>query len=363
MTLQSPLGEITRIDALTSAQCEAWRAFQAQNQALASPYFSLEFAQAVADVRQDTAALVITQNGTLRGFLPLHLSRTGVARPLGGPLGDHHGVISDDNQLNPLAALKSAGLKALSFEGALADQTGLATQMSETQPSWAVDLSAGYEAWLADRQRADAKAMRNIRARRRKLEDTASELVVRVDDRREAVFDALFELKREQYRRTRAVDVFVAPWARHLVKDMFHTQTPEFGGLLSTLEIDGQMAAAHFGIRSQHVLHYWFPVFDHQFAKFGPGLHLFMEIAQQLESEGIQQIHLGPGAMDFKKRLANTSFEIGRGQWAQPSLTAAMLNMGQRVDQWAKGLPLGPAALWPGKALRRLDTLAAVYGV
>jgi CelD/BcsL family acetyltransferase involved in cellulose biosynthesis len=363
MTLQTPAGEITRIDALTSAQREAWRSIQSENPALASPYFSLEFAQSMASVRQDSAALTITQNGTIRGFLPLHLSRTGVARPLGGPMGDHHGVITADKQFDPEPALISAGIVAFSYAGARADQMGLRSTASQTQPSWSVDLGDGYDAWLANRQAADAKAMRNIRARSRKLDQSGAEIVFRVDDRREEAFSALFEMKRQQYRRTGAVDVFVAPWARHLVRDLFELQTPEFGGLLSTLEIDGQLAAAHFGFHSRDVLHYWFPVYDHQFSKYGPGLLLFLEIAREMEARGVSQIHLGPGDIEFKKRLANASFEISDGQWAQPSLTAAMLALGRGVDRVAQRLPLGRAAFWPGKVLRRIDTLAAIHGV
>lgn len=356
-------GEIVRIDALSDSQREAWRAFQSANPALASPYFSLEFAQALAASRRDTVAIALTQNGTTSGFLPLHVSRTGVARPLGGPMGDHHGVISPDGSVDLATALAAVRIGALRFHGALASQSASGTLMHETQPSWVVDMSDGFEAFMEGRRAHDAKAMRNIRARRRKLDESGCEAVFRIDDRRRDAFETLFAMKREQYRRTRAVDVFVAPWARALVDHLFIHRGPDFGGQLSTLEIDGKLAAAHFGMRSRDTLHYWFPVYDPQFSAFGPGLLLFLEMAQAMNADDVRQIHLGPGDFNFKKRLANTSFEISAGQWTRPSLTSAVLALSAGVDRFAQTLPLGPASMWPGKAMRRLDRFAALHGI
>lgn len=353
--------ELMPITALTPAQRARWHAFQAANPALASPYFSLAFADCVAARRSDTQVLVLKNKSETVGFLPLQLSGTGIARPLGGPMGDHHGIIAADNSLPLEAALAANGINVFSFTGALANQDAFQIAASHSEPSWVVDLEAGHDAWLENRRSADAKAMRNIRARQRKLAESGLDIVYRIDDRRPGVLDATLATKRAQYRTTRAFDVFMAQWARQLVGDLFEQQSDELRGCLSTLEIDGQLAAAHFGIRSQGVLHYWFPVFWPDYAQFGPGLQLFLEMVREMSGDGLTSVHLGPGDVDFKRKLANAQFEVASGRIERPSLAASALHFGEGLDRFSRQLPIGRVAAWPGKALHRLDTLAATY--
>ena len=351
-----------RADALTPSQCEAWQAFRAARPEFAAPYFALEFTRAMAAVRPDTWVLSLTRNGTQAGFLPLQLSRSGVARPIGGPLGDHHAIIAEDASLDLRSALGQAGIGLFAFHGGLAGDPALASSAtSKPTPSWVSDLSNGYDALIEDCRKADAKAMRNIRARQRKLDALDATVEIRIDDRRPEALAALIESKREQYRRTRALDVFAARWTGRLIEDLFERREPGLAGVLSTLEIDGQLAAAHFGMRSESVLHYWFPVYWPDYAHLGPGLTLYMELARQLSEDGITQIHLGPGEYDFKKRLSNASFDVITGQVSHPSLASAIVATGQLVDRTAQSLPLGRFSEWPGKAFRRFDKWAAVH--
>ena len=114
-------------------------------------------------------------------------------------------------------------------------------------------------------------------------------------------------------------------------------------------------------MRSASVLHYWFPVFWPEHAHLGPGLSLYCEMARNLADDGITQIHMGPGEYDFKRRLGNAGFAIVSGQIQQASLTRTMVAAGRGLDRLAQSLPLGRAAHWPGKAIRRLDKWAAVH--
>lgn len=355
--------DIVAIADLSPAQRDAWREFQHVNPALASPYFTLDFALAVARSRADTAALVISRNGTPEGFLPLHLSRTGFMRPLAGPMGDHQALIAAENDLDPRPALDAVRINVFAFGGALACQTGFAAMADRRQTSFFVNLEAGADAYLTGRRAEQSKVMRNIRARQRKLDALGDACVFRLDDRRPEAFAAAMAMKRQQYRRTRAMDVFWSGWANRLAEALFETRADTLSGQLSTLEIEGEIAAAHFGMRSPSVLHYWFPVYAQKHARYGPGLALFMALVEHLPTIGVTQIHLGGGDYDFKRRLANDSFEIVGGEWCRPSWTANALGLARGVDQIAQSLPLGPVSAWPGKALRRIGKLSAVHGI
>jgi len=364
--MTSPLysADIVSPGSLTARQKAAWTAMRTGNRGLASPYFTLEFTDVMAAARTDTRVMTVSRNGAPAGFLPLHLSRSGVARPIGGPLGDHHGLITDTPDLDLKPLLGRAGFGVLAFHGALADQTAFLEGCDgPPEVSWVSDLSAGYDAFIADCTAADAKAMRNIRARQRKLEALDAEVTIRIDDRRPEALSALIAAKREQFHRTHALDAFAVPWTRKVIDTLFRTRTPELAGCLSTLEIDGKLAAAHFGMRSETVLHYWFPVFWPEHAKLGPGLSLFLEMAHALSQDGITAIHLGPGEYDFKRRLSNAGFGVVTGQIRRPSLTNGIVTAGRRIDRFARRLPLGRMSAWPGKAIRRIDKWAAIHAL
>ena len=356
--------DIVTIDGIGAPERQVWNDFRARNSSLASPYFSLAFTEAMARRRNDTRIAILHRNGTIDGFLPLHLSRTGVARPIGGPLGDHHGLITATPDLDIETALAGTGFGLFTYHGALADQASFArASTGPAEMSWVSDLSGGYESFLDDCARKDAKAMRNIRARQRKLAEMGDDVVFRIDDRRPDIFRAVIETKREQYRRTNALDVFVAGWARQLIEDLFDAETSELSGMLSTVEINGQLAAAHFGMRSERVLHYWFPVYWPEYSKLGPGLTLYLEIARHLAAQGGDQIHLGSGDYDFKRRLSNAAFGVVSGRLQRPSVAHTIVRTGQAIDELAQALPLGRVSNWPAKAFRRLDNWAAVHAI
>jgi len=363
MTDAAMSAESIRVDELTARQRQYWRGFCAENPALASPYFTLEFAELVARARKDTRVLAISRNGTPVGFLPYHMSRLGIFRPLAGPMGDHHALISNRADIDLAAALKMAKLGVFTFHGALADQLGFAVHSDDMEPSWVVNMSEGFEAYWEDRRKAEPKAMRNIRARERKLTESGLDVVYRVDDRRIEALDALVRTKRQQYAETGATDVFEGRWASGLIYDLMAYRTDELSGVLSTLEIDGELAAAHFGMRSRDVMHYWFPVYDPRFSNYGPGLLLFRALAEDLAEKGVQRIDLGPGDYDFKHRLSNDAFAIASGAVSSVSVSGAAIAAGRRIDRFAQALPLGRVSHWPGKAMRRLDRMMAIRAI
>jgi len=343
---------------LTPAERAAWQAFVDADPALASPYFSLGFLDAVNGARRDTRVLVARRRGDIIAFLPLHAGLMGHARPLAGPLGDHHGLIAAPGiDLDLGEMLKAGGVGVFGFHGGLAGQAPFRRHALERDGSWVIDLSGGYDAFVEARCAVDAKAFRNLRARRRKLEGAEGGFDFRINDDRPEVLQTALAWKSAQYKRTGVFDAFSVRWTVNLLNNI---KANDCRLQVSSLEIGGRLAAVHVGMRTDRVLHYWFPAYDPEFSSFGPGLALLMEICQVMAADGVSEVHLGPGDYDFKSQLA--SWQIGLvGGFAGQGAPMAVQRAARALERGVERLPLGPVARLPGKAFRRIDLLAGFH--
>ncbi len=344
-------------DTLSGDERDAWAAFQSGDAALASPYFSPAFMDAMARVRRDVRVICARDEHGPAAFLPLHTNGFGHARPLGGPLGDHHGLIARPGcEIDLVDLLRRSGVGVYDFHGALGSQHAFRKSAVMTDGSWVIDLSQGFDAFVETRSAVEPKAFRNIRSRRRKIDEAGA--VFRLHDTRPGVFETALNWKSAQYKASRHFDVFSVDWTRNLLSNLITDPHGGCAGIMSSLEIDGELAAVHLGMRSAGVLHYWFPVYDPKFAKFGPGLALLMEICQAVSEDGVAEVHLGPGAYDFKAHLSSWQMPLLSG-YAGAGFPALVRGTAAAIERGAEHLPLGRASHWPGKAFRRIDAMTS----
>lgn len=293
---------------LTITDRAAWARIRADRADLKSPFFSLGWHDAVQEARSGVEVVRISQLGKPVGYLPFNRCPFGMLRPVGAPMSDWHGVVGPtDLTLDQDAILQAARGKAFRFSGAAAGDPVLGQAQASVTTSHVMDLTGGYEAYVQEAASAHPKAFRNLRARSRKLADRRVE--VRLDDRAGSSLTKVLEMKRDQYRRTRQVDIFGFRWTRRL-SDLLvarpASSDPEGArGLLSTLWIDGDLAAGHLGLLSSKELHYWFPVYDDRYSEFSPGIALLHEIARGSSELGVSRIDLGDGDYRFKQEFAN----------------------------------------------------------
>ena len=83
------------------------------------------------------------------------------------------------------------------------------------------------------------------------------------------------------------------------------------------------MLAAHFGIRSGGVLHWWFPVYDPQFATFAPGWILLRELIGAAPDLGVTRIDLGRGDDEYKRRAKTGDTIVCQGLVTESSAALA----------------------------------------
>jgi CelD/BcsL family acetyltransferase involved in cellulose biosynthesis len=342
-------------DALDPALVEAWRAIQAGERSFESPYFCPEFTQAVAGVRDDVRVAVIENGGRPAGFFPHQRSAFGAGSPVGGPLSDYHGVVAaPGSEWNVPDLMRASKLSLWSFDHLACADSRFDDYVTGRASSPQADLGQGYEAYLKARRAASDQIVQAER-KARKLARELGKAEFALHDPDPEVLDTLIGWKRGQYLRSGITDVFAAPWTGALLRRVARAQAADFAGVCSTLRVGGRLVAAHMGMRSRNVLHYWFPAYDPEFAKYSVGLVLLLEMARALAAAGIRVIDFGKGDDRYKQAAMTGAAELGEGVVELPSLAAAARRARRGLESWVRRSPLAGIARIPGRWVTRFE--------
>ena len=306
---------------LSAEEFQLWSDIQQRNTAFASPYFSAQFINVVAEARDDVFVGLLQVDGETVGFFPFQSHDMRVGRPVGGLLSDYQGVVvADDTAWTAEELVRGCGLERWEFNHLLSSQKPFKLYHLRQWTSPAVDLSQGYESYAAERYATRSHALKKIAALKRKLEREVGPLRYEARVSEASELRRLIECKSSQYRRRGGINVFEWPWAVELIEQIHAIETVNFAGMLSTLYAGDVLVASHMGMRSKDVWHYWFPCYSPKFAAYSPGLILLLEMIRSAERLGIRLIDLGRGEHPYKKRFANTFISIAEGIVAVLSL-------------------------------------------
>jgi CelD/BcsL family acetyltransferase involved in cellulose biosynthesis len=291
-----------------------WENLRSQNPGLQSPYFAAEFTQIVAAACDNVEVAVLEQEGKSVGFFPFERLRWNFARPVGSFLSDYHGVICAPGfNFDPKQLLRLCGLAAWDYNHLPIDQTAFAPFEGLPDRSPVIDLRAGYESYVAERSRAGTQQIKKNANLERRLEREAGPLRFVAHSPDKALLENLLQWKTAQFRHNGWRDLFSLPWVRQVAERIHTTQTADFAGILSVLYAGDRLVAAHFGMRSASVLHYWFPSYDQEFSKYSPGVMLLLKMAEAAPTLGINTIDMGCGEHSYKDRLMNGFVPTARG--------------------------------------------------
>jgi CelD/BcsL family acetyltransferase involved in cellulose biosynthesis len=337
---------------LTSDLLAAWSEIQLANPEMDSPYFRPEFTLAVADIRDDVRIAVIDTADGPAGFFPFQGSRLGSGRPVGGRLSDYHGLIAKPGLgLTARQLLRACGLRSWSFDHLPTSQSLFAGNWIATAESPHLDLSSGFDAYLAERQ-AKTADVKGVPYKMRKLErDYGPARVELISNDRQA-FQTLLGWKSEQYQRTGLSDVFAYEWTSRVVKRIWAERSDSFAGWLSTLSVGDKLVAAHFAMRSFGTVHSWFPGYDPEFSKYSPGSLLLYEMARLGSAAGITKIDLGKGTERYKLAFANGGRLLAEGTVNRSRLSRQVGSSLRSLRTWLKTGPLARPTEASAKVLR-----------
>ena len=341
---------------LSSADQRTWRDMAVIDPAFDSPLLGPDFALAVGAVRDDARVAVIRRQGETLGFLPHHRRPGHLARPIGSPLSDYHGLVSrPDAELNGAQVLRAADLAAFRYTG-LIDPHGVFGQAEMKQAHVIGLANTDAETYLEAVRAASPKKIKNWRRLDNKLEREVGAVELVGPDRSREAFDQLIAWKREQLGRTGVHDFLRADWTRGLMLDLFQKQDGPFQGLMINLYAGGQLVSGHFGVRLNGVYHPWIASTNPAYAEWSPGQIFFMRAIAAMPGLGLERYDLGPGHDHYKSAYALSQIQIGDGTATASSMAGRMASSLDGVWTLAGGAGAGPV----GRLRRRMEAIASV---
>jgi CelD/BcsL family acetyltransferase involved in cellulose biosynthesis len=312
--------EVVSSESIGPSEVEQWGELQ-QQPVYRSPFFRPEFTLAIGCLRTVRVAM-IEDAGRVVGFFPFEAGPRRSGRPVAWPRSNYHGPVFDENaELEPRALVRACRLATWSFDHLPAPLPGFVPHSFGRGRSPYLDLSDGFEPYLASRRkRSDVRDTLGKTARKL-ARDVGPVRFVPESDATD-LLALLVEWKRRQYAETGVRDVLGDTESRELLERMHAVRGPDFAGALSVLYAGDVVAAMQFGVRSARVWHCWFPAYNRELSRYSPGLMLLLELARAAAPLGIREIDLGKGEAPYKLALASGSHELLEGCVGASALSA-----------------------------------------
>jgi CelD/BcsL family acetyltransferase involved in cellulose biosynthesis len=330
----------------------AWLELRRRNPTLASPFFHPRFTEIVARHCDNVELAQVCEAGVgIDALLVFRRTRNNVAVAVGDFLADYHGMIcAPEFCYDPYELLRQCGLIAFEFKQVLMSGLGFAPTGARIEPSRQINLSSGFDSY-----RRSTPAVKSEQIKIRRIERDIGRLRFTMHDNREDVLETLFQWKGEQYRRTRGADKLAVPWVTRALRDVYRTQERDFRGVLSSLYAGDVLAAAHLGMRSGNILHYWFPAYDTSLKTYSPGLILLLRMLEHAPAAGVTILDFGGSTAEYKIRFANAQQTLAYGsveRWSLHSVPRA-IRRGARELIIAAGLEKPARRLYAWRTLWR----------
>lgn len=265
-----------------------------------NPFFDLDFAELVASVRSDTRLLIANDDEGLLGVWALHVRPNKWTRPIAAPFSDWHGpIIRAGADLSPEDFLAGAGLAGMTATGL--QPTQLSGQCGgELSACGIAETPNGGDAYRAEMKGLHSKHFKNLRRAERMIARDFEHSELTLDDTSLEAFEWLMTLKQEQYTKTGKHNVLKPDWVQVMMETLRTKRYPRLRGRLSTLRLDGKLAAAEFDILSDKVVHGWITAYSQDYAKYSPGHLLMLAVICNLSETGHVSCDIGTGDQAYK---------------------------------------------------------------
>lgn len=287
---------------LTAQDMRVWMDMRAQNPALYSPYFHVDYTVLMGELRADARIAIAYENGEPVCFLPYQGS--GFARPLGAPMSDYHGFIEGpDSDIDHVEFMKAASIGALHYSSMVGEPSDMSVFHREEYPLCLIDLTAGVEAWRSSRSKSYRRSLKSNRRRIRRTEEDHGPRRFEYNSRSKAAYDQLMSWKQERFAETGLYDVLSADWTSGLLKTLWEREE----GLrceMHVLYFGDDMAAMDMGMTDGDTFHSWMVAYNPDFHALSPGTQLLEDMIDRAPELGYKLIDLGAGMDSYKSAYA-----------------------------------------------------------
>ncbi len=325
-----------KIQDLTPNQIETWHKLHSQETTLRSPFTTYEFCHAVDKVRGNVFVSILENRGEIQAIFPFERSHKlipGIARKPGGHLSDCFGIIGGARHLlNEREILKSAGLSVFSFDHLPLQENVL--------PVWRGTVSHGIRIELANFGDYVERLRKTNKKRVKEVERRSDQLVERygaMDFQWQAAepcfeLERLIDRKRSQYLKSGFDDALKPLWARLLLSELIGNRHDNCEAILSTLHCGDTWIASNLALRTEELLHIWFPVFNPLLRRFGPGHILFFNLFESAAARGIRVIDFGGGVSAYKKKYGGVEYPLFKGSLRRNNLLSVAHQVAQSLS-------------------------------
>lgn len=305
--------ELRRPSELSAADRQLWLSWQGADARLASPFLCPAFVDMAAEVRPDARVAVVHQGADVVGFWPLSVDRLGAAGPAVPRWTDCQGMIPRPGWAFSWAdVLSAARLTGWRFDHLVAHQAPALPRPPRIGSSPVMDLSHGWEAydeWLGTEHR---RMIQRKRSRFRRAEREHDMQFLERDPDPDAL-TALIRMKSEQCRDRGWAQLFDDPSATDLVERAACRRGHGMTGFVSTLRLDGDIAAAALFLDSTDTRALWITAFAAQWSSYSPGIMLMLRAAEGAARQGLRRLSFGKGDEEFKRTLSQDAEHLASG--------------------------------------------------
>ena len=303
---------------------------------------SYAFTTAVSRARLYVKVGILERGGEVVGFLPFQFSNLvrrllRSAERVGGDMSDHCGIIGvADFRLSPEQVLELTNLSAFEFQDLSGLQKRYGLEGERATQGMRLDLGAGGTAYWLNLKQVNRHFTAEVKRGERQLVAKFGPLQFIRDTSEsdaEKELSRLIFVKGQQYMTTIRKNLFHESWRRDLLRHILRSGDDQCAGVLSTLYAGETWVASHFGIRSNNVLHYWFPVYNVDFHRYSPGHILTKYLICSAGEWGLAHLDLG-GYGDYKRQFRPESYAMSAGMWLSSGTAGLMSHAYQSLAWW-----------------------------
>ncbi len=356
--------DVLRPRDLSAEDIARWVEIQGMDPALDSPFLSPFWAQTVeraqGDSRHAFKVAILRDGQKARGFFPVRAGRL-TALPVGAPFNDAQAVIAEPGlDVDPLALVSALGVKRYDFTLQIESQRAFAPFARGRCEIRLAEMPDGYAAYEAEKRAGGEKLFKRMATNRRRAEREFGEIRFEALSSSKAAFEVLMEAKSRQLRGAGQTDIFGPAWPRRMLEDLLARRTADFGAVLFTLHLGGNLAAVHLHLHTRRTLNAWLITHDPHFSQVSPGILLFLEVLKWMDGAGLHRMGLGIGDYQFKRDLGTASHWVTHGTVGLPSPVTWLREAAYAASALAEALPLGKFSDYPARARRRIDVIRSL---